>query len=153
MTLLEKSGIMWSHTRLETFYWRKCKGLWETNDRCVLRTQDLPFKSKNCTLDILHPSALLSFTVCLQGFFFPHVIRFWLLLNPVWENCRIHHFKLFYNQNNEITAPLNDLSLHVFVSQTKGGSVHVTVHHFVLIFCPPPFEFGCCYHVGRNAKL
>lgn len=40
MTLLEKSGIVWSHTGLETFQRRNCKGLWERNTGCILHSQN-----------------------------------------------------------------------------------------------------------------
>lgn len=70
VTLLEKSGIVWSHTGLETFLRRNCKGLWERNNGCVLHSQNSHhFSQKLYYWHPSHPSASLSFDVCLEGVF------------------------------------------------------------------------------------
>lgn len=68
VTLLEKSGIVWSHTGLETFQRRNCKGLWERNNGCVLHNQNSHhLNQKLYYWHPSHPSALLSFDVCREG--------------------------------------------------------------------------------------
>lgn len=101
VTLLEKSGIVWSHTGLETFQRRNCKGLWERNNGCVLHNQNSHrLNQKLYYWHLSHPSALL-----LVFFFWCSSWRGLLYVSsgdsayvhsPVWENCRIHHFKLLY---------------------------------------------------------
>lgn len=69
VTLLEKSGIVWSHTGLETFQRRNRKGLWERNKRmCPPQPELSPLKSKNCTIDTFHtPLLCFLLDVCLEG--------------------------------------------------------------------------------------
>lgn len=101
VTLLEKSGIVWSHTGLETFQRRNCKGLWKRNNRCALHNQNSHHLNKrNCTVDILH-TPLLCFLLMFvwRSLLYVSSGDSACVRNPVWENCRIHHFKLFYNQN------------------------------------------------------
>lgn len=101
VTLLEKSGIVWSHTGLETFLRRKCKGLWERNNRCVLHSQNSHnFKSKIVLLISFTPLCFfVLFDVCLDGFFCTSHRE--ILLVYATQSERIvasNIFKLFYNQ-------------------------------------------------------
>lgn len=94
VTLLEKSGIVWSHTGLETFLRRNCKGLWERNNGCVLHNQNSHhFKSKIVLLTSFTPLCF-AFFWCLswRGLSYVSSGDSACVRNPVWENCRIQHF-------------------------------------------------------------
>lgn len=101
VTLLEKSGIMWSHTGLETFQRRNCKGLWKRNNGCVLHNQNSHYLNKKIVLLTSFTPLFFVFFWCLSWRSLLYVSSgdFTCVWNPVWENCRIHHYKLFYNHN------------------------------------------------------
>lgn len=84
VTLLEKSGIVWSHTGLETIQRRNCKGLWKRNNGYVLHNQNSHYlNKKNCTVDILH-TPLLCFLLMfvLKESFVCFIKRFCLCMQP-----------------------------------------------------------------------
>lgn len=85
VTLLEKSGIVWSHMGLETFQRSNCKGLWERNKwMCPPQPELSPFESKIVLLTSIKPLCS-AFSFCyfvLTGSFVCFIRRFCLCTQP-----------------------------------------------------------------------
>lgn len=143
MTLLEKSGIVWSHTTRDIFWGGNAKA--SGKEITYLPSTRTHWNQKLYFWHLRHPMTFLSVDNCLWDLCVSLGVSA-SLNNPSRRDSFTHHFKLFYDQSYVILLlRWMNCCYGVLFHKRGEGFIYLFIHHhpvLILSSCPSPLKFG-----------